>query len=204
MNFSKKVEDAAEADIDWEHLDTKSANKLLRYDMETPLYNRIMEEWQRPLAKKQKLRERKMEREAKRVPPKDEPQKLVIHDINEPVIYPQNPYGIFAVIEIAGKQYKVTKDCTVLIEKTPFTVGDQIAIDQVLMVGTEDYTSIGRPFVETAKVYATVEEESRTKKVIVFKKRRRKNYQKNQGHRQTIQVIRIDGIVHKIGQEQIE
>ena len=202
-NFSKKDEDAAETEIDWEKLDAKSTNKLIGYYMESKLYNRIMDDWKRPLAKKKLRRERKLERDAAREPPAAELQKLVVHDINKPVTYPQDPYGIYAIVEISGKQFKVTKDCTVLIEKTGFKVGDQIIIDQVLMIGTKDYTSIGRPFVETSKVYATVEEESRTEKVIIFKKRRRKTYQKNQGHRQTIQVIRIDKIVHKIGEEQV-
>lgn len=70
------------------------------------------------------------------------------------------------------------------------------------MIGTKDYTSVGRPFVETAKVFATVEEESRTEKVIIFKKQRREGYQRNKGHRQNIMCIRIDNIVHELGEEQ--
>ena len=62
-------------------------------------------------------------------------------------------------------------------------VGQQICIEDVLLVGTKDYTAIGRPVVSKAKVYATLEEESRTEKVIIFKNRRRKGYQKNAGHR---------------------
>ena len=73
-----------------------------------------------------------------------------------------------------------------------------------MMIGTKDYTSIGRPFVSTAKVYATIEEKSRTQKVIIFKKRRRKGYQRNKGHRQNIFQIRIENIVHTIGQQQID
>ena len=77
-------------------------------------------------------------------------------------------------------------------------IGTQICIDDVLLVGTKDYTAIGRPVVSKAKVYATVEEISKTDKVIIFKKQRRKGYQKSQGHKQTINMIKIDKIEHVI------
>ena len=77
-------------------------------------------------------------------------------------------------------------------------IGTQICIDDVLLVGTRDYTAIGRPVVSKAKVYATVEEISKTDKVIIFKKQRRKGYQKSQGHKQTINMIKIDKIEHVI------
>ena len=70
----------------------------------------------------------------------------------------------------------------------------------MLLIGTADYTAIGRPVVTKAKVYCTVEEESRTSKVIIFKKQRRKGYQKNMGHRQTVQVLRVDRIDHDISE----
>ena len=73
-----------------------------------------------------------------------------------------------------------------------------------MLIGTQDYTSIGQPFVTSARVYATVEEKSRTEKVIVFKKKRRKGYQKNKGHRQNIFVLRIESIVHILDQQQID
>ena len=191
-------------EVDWEEIDKKSIKKLTHYYMESKQYIRKMDEWKKPLLKKQMYKARKAQRDAEKVLPAEEPQQFVVHDISQPVTYPQDPYGIFAVIEIAGKQYKVTKDCTVMLEKVPFEVGDNIIIDQVLMIGTKDYTSVGRPFVETARVYATVEEESSSEKVIIFKKRRRKGYQKNASHRQTVTGIRIENIVHLIGQEQID
>ena len=67
---------------------------------------------------------------------------------------------MFAIIEMAGKQHKVLKDETVIVDKMDLPVGQNFVIDQVLLVGTKDYTSIGRPFVESAKVYATVEEQN--------------------------------------------
>ena len=83
---------------------------------------------------------------------------------------------IFAVIRLLNRQHKVSKDDRVMVEKLPFPVGEQICIDDVLMVGTKDYTAIGRPQVTRAKVYATVEEQNQTEKVIYFKLSRRSNY----------------------------
>jgi len=75
-------------------------------------------------------------------------------------------------------------------------VGDSFIFEKVLMVASDEYTSIGRPYLTTAKVIATVEEHSLTEKVIIFKKKRRKGYQRNQGHRQHITVVRIMKILH--------
>ena len=69
------------------------------------------------------------------------------------------------------------------------------------MVGTKDYTAVGRPNVSKAKVYATVEEQSQTEKVIYFKLRRRQGYQRNGGHRQNIAVLRVDKIVHEVNED---
>mmetsp|Transcript_40719 Transcript_40719/g.53415 ORF Transcript_40719/g.53415 Transcript_40719/m.53415 type:complete len:95 (-) Transcript_40719:76-360(-) len=66
------------------------------------------------------------------------------------------------------------------------------------MIGSPDYTAIGRPQVQNARVYASIEEEAQCEKSIVFKKRRRKGYQKTIGHRQTVMMIRIDRIEHDL------
>ena len=95
-----------------------------------------------------------------------------------------------------GRQYKITKDDLVIFDKTPFKSGDSFIIDKVLMIGSTDYTSIGRPFINSAKVLVSVEECSKTEKVIVFKKKRRKGYQKNMGHRQEVTLVRVNKIVH--------
>lgn len=63
-----------------------------------------------------------------------------------------------------------------------------------MMIGTPSYTSIGRPYVDTARVIVTVEEQSLSNKIIIFKKKRRKGYQKNMGHRQKLTVLRVDAI----------
>lgn len=72
------------------------------------------------------------------------------------------------------------------------------------MVGTKDYTSVGRPIVERAKVYCTVEEQSQTEKALIFKKRRRKgNSQRHRGYRHWVTVLKVDKIVHEIDESSI-
>jgi large subunit ribosomal protein L21 len=67
---------------------------------------------------------------------------------------------MFAVVKIYDNQYKVSKDDRIMVEKLPFEVGKQIEFDEVLLIGTKDYTAVGRPNVEKARVFATVEEVS--------------------------------------------
>ena len=71
------------------------------------------------------------------------------------------------------------------------------------MVGTKDYTCVGRPNVARAKVFATVEETSQTEKTVIFKKRRRKDSQRNRGHRQWVTMLKIDSIVHELDEAAI-
>lgn len=111
---------------------------------------------------------------------------------------------MFAVIELAGKQHKVLKDETIMVEKLEHEVGTKLVLDQVLLVGTKDYTSVGRPFVESAKVYVSIEEQNRASKVNIFKKKRRKGYQKNMGHRQPYTTIRIEDIVHELNKDVVK
>ena len=97
---------------------------------------------------------------------------MYIHSAEEGVTLPPHLDGIFAVMRIKGLQYKVVRDDRVMCEQLPFEVGEQIQIDEVLMVGTKDYTCIGRPTVQKARVLASVEEISQTEKTLIFKKRR--------------------------------
>lgn len=106
--------------------------------------------------------------------------------------------NIFAVIEYQGRQHKLTKDDTVMLDKTKFKPGEIVIFDKVLLVGSNEYTSIGRPYIGTAKVVGTVEEVTKTEKVIIFKKRRRKGYQKNMGHRSEVTIVRVDKVVHSL------
>ena len=123
------------------------------------------------------------------------------HNPSQQIAIPALDHNIFAVIQFQGRQHKVTTDDLIMLDKTEYKCGEVIIFDKVLLVGTTDYTSVGRPLVHTAKVIGTVEENSKTEKVIIFKKRRRKGYQKNMGHRQEITMVRIDKIIHSPTEE---
>jgi large subunit ribosomal protein L21 len=104
---------------------------------------------------------------------------------------------MYAVIKTGGKQYRVTRGDVIKVERLDGEVGQSIAFDQVLMVGGEgegDAPRIGTPLVAGAAVRAEVLEQAKARKVIVFKKKRRKNYRRRHGHRQLQTVLRIQDI----------
>jgi len=101
---------------------------------------------------------------------------------------------MYAVIKTGGKQYRVNQGETLKIETVAGDVGGAIVLDQVLMVGNGDKISVGKPLLSGASVKATIVSHGRHDKVSIFKMRRRKHYQKHQGHRQNYTEIRIDGI----------
>lgn len=101
---------------------------------------------------------------------------------------------MYAVIKTGGKQYRVAAGEKLKIEQIPAEVGAEITLDQILMVGKGESVKIGAPFVAGASVKATVLSQGRHDKIKIFKMRRRKHYQKHQGHRQNYTEIRIDGI----------
>jgi len=101
---------------------------------------------------------------------------------------------MYAVIKTGGKQYRVTTGEKLKIEQIPADVGSQITLDQVLMVGEGESVKVGNPLVSGAKVTATVVSHGRGDKVRIFKMRRRKHYQRTQGHRQNYTEIRVDAI----------
>jgi large subunit ribosomal protein L21 len=101
---------------------------------------------------------------------------------------------MYAVIKTGGKQYRVAPGEKIKIEQIPADVGAQIVLDQVLMVSDGDAVQLGNPLVSGAKVSATVIAHGRGAKVKIFKLRRRKHYQKTQGHRQGYTEIRVDAI----------
>ena len=121
-----------------------------------------------------------------------------MHNPEKGVSIPAHPDEIFAIIRIGGKQTKILNNDMIRVEKLPFEVGAQICLNDILMIGTADYTSIGRPQIENARVYATIEQEMQCNKSIIFKKKRRKGYQKSQGHRQNVMLLRIDRIEHDV------
>jgi len=102
---------------------------------------------------------------------------------------------MYAVILTGGKQYRVEKGNTVLVEKLTSNPGEEIVLDKVLIVGDTDKATVGRPLVEGAKVLAEVVRQTRGAKVIVFKKRSKKGYKKTQGHRQYFTELKIKDIV---------
>ncbi|MBB5017844.1 large subunit ribosomal protein L21 [Chitinivorax tropicus] len=101
---------------------------------------------------------------------------------------------MYAVIKTGGKQYKVAVGEKLKVEQIPADIDSQIVIDQVLMVADGDNIVLGTPIVSGAAVKATVVSHGRGEKVRIFKMRRRKHYQKRQGHRQNFTELRIDAI----------
>jgi large subunit ribosomal protein L21 len=102
--------------------------------------------------------------------------------------------GIFAVVEVAGKQYKVTPGDTLYCNRIPGEVSESVHFDRVVLVGTLDWTVFGRPLVPSAVVKAVVESQTRTAKVIVAKFKKRKGYRRRRGHRQPITRLRIESV----------
>ena len=101
---------------------------------------------------------------------------------------------MYAVIKTGGKQYRVIQGETLKIETVAGDIGSAIVLDKVLMVADGDKLSVGKPLLAGATVSATIVSNGRHDKVKIFKMRRRKHYQKHQGHRQNYTEIRIDGI----------
>ena len=102
---------------------------------------------------------------------------------------------MFAVIRTGGKQYKVAKNDVIFVEKLIAEAGAEIELDDVLMIGDEAGVTTGTPELGGVHVAATVLEQKRDDKIIVFKKKRRHNYRRKNGHRQYLTVLRITDIV---------
>jgi len=102
---------------------------------------------------------------------------------------------MYAVIKTGGKQYKVAPGEKLKIEQIPADVGAEVVLDQVLLVWEGESVRLGQPTVDGAAVKATVVAQGRGDKVRIFKMRRRKHYQKHQGHRQGYTELKIDSIV---------
>ena len=102
---------------------------------------------------------------------------------------------MFAVIRTGGKQYKVAENDVIIIEKLLVEAGDDIDFTDVLALNDGAATTFGKPLVSGALVTAEVLEQARGDKVIIFKKKRRQNYRRKNGHRQDLTVVRITGIL---------
>lgn len=120
---------------------------------------------------------------------------MIVHEPSLPLTIPPLESETFAVVVVAGSQHKVMQDDILLANYlAEYDVNDQVVFDGVLMVGTKEFTLLGRPHVTCAKVFATVEEQTELEKTIVFKKKRRKNYQRTMHFPHKITVLRINKI----------
>ncbi len=101
---------------------------------------------------------------------------------------------MYAIVRTGGKQYQVASGDQVRVEKLEGSIGDSVDLKDVLMVVDGEDVKIGQPVLENAKVTAIIAEQGRGKKVIIFKKKRRKGYRLKKGHRQSYTALRIEGI----------
>ena len=101
---------------------------------------------------------------------------------------------MYAIVEIAGQQFKVTEGQQIFVNRLHEEEGSKVSFDRVLLIGNDGSTKVGAPTVAGANVEATVLQHCKGNKVIVFKKKRRKGYQKSNGHRQYLSQIKIESI----------
>ena len=102
---------------------------------------------------------------------------------------------MYAIVEIAGQQFKVVKDQKVFVHRLATEEGKAVSFDNVLLIGDGDKVTVGAPAIDGAQVGAKVLKHLKGDKVIVFKKKRRKGYRKKNGHRQALSEIVIESIV---------
>lgn len=102
---------------------------------------------------------------------------------------------MYALVDIKGKQYKAEKGETLKVDRLENETGDAVEFNTVLMVGGVDSVKVGTPYVKGVTVKATVEDQLKDKKVVVYKYKRRKGYHKKQGHRQQYSLIKVEDIV---------
>lgn len=101
---------------------------------------------------------------------------------------------MYAIVETGGKQYRVTPGDMLQVELLKVEKGEKLSLDKVLLVADDDGVKIGNPFLEGATVDATIMDHGKSKKVLVFKYKSKKNYRRLRGHRQNFTEIRIDSI----------
>jgi large subunit ribosomal protein L21 len=101
---------------------------------------------------------------------------------------------MYAVIATGGKQYSVEKGATLKVEKLSGKVGEKITLKEVLLVGGNGDPKVGKPYLSDASVTCTITAQDRDAKVVVFKKKRRKGYQKKHGHRQYFTALKVEEI----------
>ena len=102
--------------------------------------------------------------------------------------------AMYALVRTGGKQYRVAKDDTILVERIAADEGAEVILDDIVMLGDGDKVTIGTPRVEGAAVSATVVSQTRGPKIIIFRRKRRKNHRRTQGHRQDLTLLKINAI----------
>ena len=103
-------------------------------------------------------------------------------------------YSMYAIVSIAGQQFKVEKGKKVFVHRLPGEIGDEVSFDKVLLVSNDDKVNVGAPYLPEAFVHAQIVSHLRGDKILIFKKKRRKTYQKLSGHRQNFTEILIEDI----------
>ncbi|AMM40094.1 Ribosomal protein L21 [Candidatus Desulfofervidus auxilii] len=101
---------------------------------------------------------------------------------------------MYAIMETGGKQYKVAPGDIIRVEKLPGNKDDEVLFDKVLLISDKEKIELGHPFIKDAKVRGKILNQGRSKKVVVFKFRRRKRYHKKRGHRQYLTTVKIENI----------
>jgi large subunit ribosomal protein L21 len=102
---------------------------------------------------------------------------------------------LFAIVQTGGKQYRVSPGDVLRVERLPGERGDEVLIEQVLLVADGDAIQVGQPLVAGARVVSEILRQGKAKKILVFKKKRRKKYRRRQGHRQLYTALEIKDIV---------
>jgi len=102
---------------------------------------------------------------------------------------------LYAIIQTGGKQYRVSPGNILRVERLPGLRGEEVILDQVLLVADGQEIRVGQPLVPNAQVRAAIHHQGRAKKILVFKKKRRKNYRRKRGHRQYYTALMIQEIV---------
>ena len=101
---------------------------------------------------------------------------------------------MYAVVKTGGKQYRVAKDDTILVEKLDAEEGQKVTLSDVMLLGEGDNVTVGTPVVSNASVEAQVVSQTRGPKIIIFRRKRRKNHRRTQGHRQDLTLLKITDI----------
>ncbi|MEN1762055.1 50S ribosomal protein L21 [Anoxynatronum sibiricum] len=101
---------------------------------------------------------------------------------------------MYAIVETGGKQYRIQEGSTVVVEKLAVSEGEKVVLNHVLAVSKDGSITVGEPFVAGASVEATVIENGKSDKVIVFKYKSKKDYRRKQGHRQPFTKLKIESI----------